>query len=99
MRYIKNLESFSKPIYYTDNKVKPEVDEHTIRAEGIGWYIDFYFDSEHRLDYVANPWSIKIPEWYGFNITETNIKLWAREWGYKPKVYKIIEHEAEKYNM
>ena len=45
-------------------KVKPEIDEKTIRVENKEreWYIDFYFDDKGRLDYVDNKWNIKIPD-------------------------------------
>ena len=93
-------------IFESINKEKPKVDEKTIRVEGGDgdWYVDFYFDDEDRLDYIDNKWDIKIPEWYGFKVSIIDIKKWAGKI-LSPStlkscnVYRIIEKDANKYNL
>jgi len=86
-------------------KVKPEIDEKTIRVENKEreWYIDFYFDDKGRLDYVDNKWNIKIPDWYGLETNILTIAAWVKRYdpniNVRQQVYYIISKEAEKYNL
>jgi len=94
MKYIKTYEAVAKP----------EVDENTIRVEkpSRGWYIDFYFDEKYRLIYIDNKWHIKMPDWYQFYVNLKTIKSWV-DFYFRGEegvlVYKILEKEAEKYNL
>ena len=89
MKYLKTFE----------NKDKPEIDEKTIRVEGSAWYVDIYFDSIDRVDYVDNPWNINIPDWYGLKVSSILVKGTFLDKGYRCKVYNILDHMTKKYNL
>ena len=82
--------------------VKPEIDEKTIRVNGgeRGWYIDFYYDDKNRLCYIDNKWDIKIPDWFGFELSILQIASWAKR--YDPRisvaqqVYNILQRDINK---
>lgn len=82
-------------------KVKPEIDEKTIRVENKEreWYIDFYFDEEGRLDYVDNKWDVRVPNWYGFSPNLFIIRTWAKKYDPKCDVYNIYDNDTKKYNL
>ena len=93
MKYIKTYEA-----------IKPEVDENTIRVEkpSRGWYIDFYFDEKGRLIYIDNKWDINMPDWYQFYVNLKTIKSWVDYFFREEEgviIYKILERDAEKYNL
>lgn len=85
-------------------KVKPEIDEKTIRVENKEreWYIDFYFDDKNQITYIDNKWNVRIPDWGGFsnnNLAVIIIRTWAKKDDSRSDVYNIIKKEADKYNL
>ena len=101
-KHIMTYEKFSSPIYYRHDETKMhEIDENTIKVEGKNgiWYVMFYFDNKHRLDYIDNKWNVSIPEWYGFDVSFIEIENFFTKRYPKCKVYKVLEKESEKYNL
>ena len=95
MKYLRLYEFNIKPMG------KPEVDENTIRVESVdrGWYIDFYFDEKGKLIYTDNRWDIRMPDWNQFYVSLKSIEAWADYYDKKAIVYKVLERDANKYNL
>src|ERR1035437_8934445 len=96
----KIFEKFSSPIYYKHKNKSVTVDEKTIRVDGSNdrFYVIFYFDEQGRLDYIDNKWDIKLPEWYGFDVSIIEITSYFHKFA-GCDVYNIIQRDAEKYNL
>jgi hypothetical protein len=40
------------------------------------FFIKIHFDDKGRVDKIENKWNVKIPDWYGLNVNEIEIKNW-----------------------